>query len=483
MQHPILNQAEIKDRYSFCLGGQSPFDIGIPLLDCEDKTIEEIYYYRWHVFCLHIRKTPEGHIISEFYNDVPWSGKYNAISCPAGHHMYEGRWLHNHTFLTDYANYWFKDEEATPRFYSFWAADAIYAMCKVWGNFDLAKDLYEKLKENYSQWEKGHLKDCGLFYQIDNYDGMEFSAGGSGLRPTINSYMYGDAKALSNIAKLLNNTEESVFYEKKAVDLGSKTNQMLWNREAEFFETLSEDCQSVNVRELVGYVPWCFNLPDESKSIAWKYLNDETYFYAPYGPTTAEQICPDYMKSYDHECLWNGPSWPFATSQTLTALGNLLCNYNQSVMKKTDYYKLLKLYANSQYDKDEKGNLIPYVDEDLDPYTGEWIARSILRSMENPPGGDNRGANYNHSTFCDLVISGLAGIRPRDDGMLEINPLFDKHDMRYFAMEGILYHGKSISIIWDREGTQYGIGKGLHIYCDGVEKCACEKLDKIEISL
>lgn len=66
MQHPILYQAEIKDRYSFCLGGQSPFDIGIPLLDCEDKTIEEIYYYRWHVFCLHIRKTPEGHIISEF---------------------------------------------------------------------------------------------------------------------------------------------------------------------------------------------------------------------------------------------------------------------------------------------------------------------------------------------------------------------------------------------------------------------------------
>lgn len=55
--------------------------------------------------------------------------------------MYEGRWLHNHTFLTDYANYWFKDEEATPRFYSFWTADAIYAMCKVWGNFDLAKDL------------------------------------------------------------------------------------------------------------------------------------------------------------------------------------------------------------------------------------------------------------------------------------------------------------------------------------------------------
>ena len=33
----------------------------------------------------------------------------------------------------------------------------------------------------------------GLFYQIDDRDGMEFSAGGSGARPTINSYMYGDA--------------------------------------------------------------------------------------------------------------------------------------------------------------------------------------------------------------------------------------------------------------------------------------------------
>ena len=70
-------------------------------------------------------------------------------------------------------------------------------------------------------------------------------------------------------------------------------------------------------RELMGYIPWYFNMPDEDKNEAWKFLNDENHFYAPYGPTTAERCFPDFMELFDHECLWNGPSWPFATTQTL----------------------------------------------------------------------------------------------------------------------------------------------------------------------
>jgi len=31
--------------------------------------------------------------------------------------------------------------------------------------------------------------------------------------------------------------------------------------------------------------------------------------------------------------------------------------------------------------------------------------------------------DYNHSTFCDLLISGLAGLRARSDGTIEVNPL------------------------------------------------------------
>ena len=43
-------------------------------------------------------------------------------------------------------------------------------------------------------------------------------------------------------------------------------------------------------RELMGYAPWAFNLPDAQYSSAWKYLTDSKRFNAPFGPTTLERV-------------------------------------------------------------------------------------------------------------------------------------------------------------------------------------------------
>ena len=64
-----------------------------------------------------------------------------------------------------------------------------------------------------------------------------------------------------------------------------------------------------NVREEIGFIPWCFHLPDAGYEKAWKQITDKEGFAAPYGPTTAEQRHPRYnYEQSDHECLWNGPS-------------------------------------------------------------------------------------------------------------------------------------------------------------------------------
>ena len=65
----------------------------IPLLDCPDKDIQTTYYFRWWTYRKHIKQTPDGFIVDEFLPQVDWAGKYNSISCAAGHHLYEGRWL------------------------------------------------------------------------------------------------------------------------------------------------------------------------------------------------------------------------------------------------------------------------------------------------------------------------------------------------------------------------------------------------------
>src|SRR4051812_47219390 len=102
----------------------------VPLFECPDKELELTYYFRWWTFRKHIRQTPEGFVITEFLPKVPWAGKYNTISCAAGHHFYEGRWIGDSRYLDDYAAFWFRKGGA-PRVYSFWAADAMLAYYSV----------------------------------------------------------------------------------------------------------------------------------------------------------------------------------------------------------------------------------------------------------------------------------------------------------------------------------------------------------------
>lgn len=467
LNYSILDTNEIKQRYKNKETGFSPFEIGIPLLDISNKTIEEIYYFRWHTYCQQIKKTPDGFVVTEFLPPVAWAGKYNTINCPAAHHFNEGRWLYNREILKDYAKFWFLDKEADPRKYSFWAPTVILGACHTWGDYGLLDELYEPLKENYAAWEQSHGRENGLFYQHDGRDGMEYSISGHGLRPTINSYMCADAFALAEIAERLGKEEDKQYYLEKGERLRKLINEKLWDENAEFYKNLSENngYKLADVREQIGYVPWCFNIPEDEMSVAWKFLNDENYFKAPFGPTTAERNHPEFMAEFDHECLWNGPSWPFATSQTLSAMINLLTNYKQSYINKSDYYNLLSQYASCHY-IEENGKKRPFIDENLHPFTGEWLARKILLSIKPEREDRHRGEDYNHSTFCDLVLSGIAGVKITD-GILSVQPLVSDSDLDYFCVDGIMYKDKTISVLWDKHGERYKKGKGFFVLVNG----------------
>ncbi len=459
----------------------------IPLFECPDKDMERTYYFRWWTYRKHIKLTPDGFVITEFLPKVGWSGKHNTINCPAGHHFYEGRWLHNRKYLDDYAVFWFR-KGGSVRSYSFWAADAMWARYLVTSDKQYITDLLADLVENYKAWEKSKLEPDGLFWQIDDRDGMEVSIGGSGKRATINSYMYGDAVAISRIAELAGKNDIAAKYKAEAERIKLLVLDKLWDDEAKFFKTLPRNKeQLVDVRELHGYMPWYFNLPDAGKGYeeAWKQLMDPKGFYAPFGPTTAEQRHPKFAVSYKgHECQWNGPSWPFATTQTLVGLANLLNNYKQDVISKADYFKTLKIYTKSHQLKRDDGKIVPWIDENLNPYTGDWLSRTRLKTWKDGTwsagkGGKERGKDYNHSSYCDLVISGLVGLRPRPDNIIEFNPLVGAETWEWFCLDNVLYHGRIITILWDKTGKKYNKGKGLRVFANGNEIAQSETIKRV----
>ena len=463
----------------------------IPRFECPDKELERTYYFRWWTYRKHLRNTPDGWVVTEFLPKVSWSAKHNTISCPAGHHFYEGRWLADRKYLDDYAVFWFRKGGA-PRQYSFWAADSIYAYSLVTGDPKLSVDLLDDFVKNYEAWEEKRLTPDGLFWQVDDRDGMEVSIGGSGKRATINSYMFGDAVAIAKIAEMAGRDEVVLEYLKKAAQIRDLVQDKLWDDEAKFFKTLPRDSDTlVDVREQHGYTPWYFHLPEEGKGfeVAWKQLMDPEGFFAPYGPTTAEQRHPGFKISYEgHECQWNGPSWPLSTSVTLTAMANVLNNYDQDVVTKEDYLKTLRIYANSHRRKLDDGKVVPWIDENLNPFTGDWISRTRLSQWKGGTwnegkGGRERGKDYNHSTFCDLIITGLVGLRPRADDIVEVNPLVPEGEWPWFCLDHISYHGRTLTILWDETGEKYGKGKGLRVFADGREIAHSEALQKVTGSL
>ena len=468
----------------------------IPLFECPDKDLEEIYYFRWWTYRKHIKQTPEGFIVTEFLPDVPWAGKDNSINCAAGHHFYEGRWLHNPQYLDDYARFWFR-KGGEPRKYSFWAANSLYARSLVVGEFGLPKELLPDLIHNYEAWEKDHLDASGLFWQNDGNDGMEVSIGGSGCRATINSYQYGDALAIASIAELNGQPEIARTWCAKAASLKRLVEQKLWDPQGQFFKVLPRGKTTLaDARELHGYTPWYFNLPGPDKSVAWKQLMDPRGFDAPFGPTTAEQRHPGFAVAYQgHECQWNGPSWPYATAVTLTAFANLLNQYSQDLVGKADYWKVFQCYLRSHRFRqippetrpagaaplESVETRQPWIDENLNPYNGDWIARTLLQQRRQAPA--ERGKDYNHSTFCDLVITGLVGLRPRADGILEVNPLVPEGIWDYFGLNRIRYHGRDITILYDQTGSRYALGKGLLVLADGKQIAHSEALRRITAPL
>ena len=467
----------------------------IPIIEIPDKVIEENYYFRWWTYRKHIKSTPDGIVITEFLPKVYWSKKYNTINCPAAHHIYEGRWLRNPKYISDYINFWLKNSEDGIRQYSFWIADATLAFNKIHKNDSLLFSQLGPLINNYNEWEKTRKENNkSLFWQWDEKDGMEYTISGrilnggveksavDAIRPTINSYMYGDARAISKIAQLKNEIEIEKKFEKKAEKIKDQLQGRLWNEKLSFFTVLTKDynetTKPLDIRELIGYVPWYFNLPDDKPkySLAWEKLKDTLGFSAPYGLTVAERAHPYFKISYSgHECQWNGPSWPFATTQTLKALANYLNNYSKNKsISKDDYYSLLLQFAESHKIINERGQKQNWIDENLNPFTGDWISRTRLKEWENgtwskDKGGVERGKDYNHSGFCDLVLNDLLGIKPKLNSTIEINPLIPDN-WEWFAVKNINYQNKKIDIVWDENGKKFGLGKGLTIFVNDIKK-------------
>jgi len=442
----------------------------IPLLECPDADLEEIYYFRWWALRKHLRREGDFLVFTEFIT------KPRPISSALGHNLMEGRWLRDASLLDSHLRYWLRGHEGGPQphlhKYSSWLQDAVYQRYLVSGDRAQVTELFADLERDYQRWQEEKQLPSGLYWQHDVWDAMEESISGSrtakNIRPTINSYMFGNARALGAMARLVNRDDRASDYYSQAEQIRRLVLDQLWDPADAFFKVRLQSGSLSDAREAIGFLPWYFGLVPSGRDYgkAWAQLIDPDGFSAPRGITTAERRHPAFRSHGVGKCEWDGAVWPFATSQTLTALARALRETPPDADGVTpkDYFEAFITYTRSQRFDD-----LPYIGEYLDEKTGEWLK-----------GRNPRSSYYNHSTFADLLITGVIGLIPRADDVVELNPLLPENTWAWFCLDNVRYHGHDLTILWDRDGTHYQRGAGFQIFADGKLIARSEALARVE---
>lgn len=451
----------------------------VPFFESADPRLDAVYYYRWSIVRAHQRDIgAQGYITTEFLDDVSWQREpYASLNDATGFHLGETRWLRDRRYAADYVDYMFTG--GNDRHFSDYTMDAVYARYLADGDRAEATRHLSAMRHVYRAWDERYDWSKGLYWieplldateytisSIDASGGTDGFRGGDAFRPSINAYMFANARALSRLSALAGDPAAAEEYASRAQALKTRVQEALWQPALGHFADRYKVSNAhvkywepIRGRELVGFVPWMFDLPDDTPryAAAWRHLLSSRGLAGAAGMRTVEPSYPHYMKQYRYEgtrpeCQWNGPVWPFQTTQVLIALANLLNGYKQDVATRSDYVRLLRQYAALHYQGDRLD-----LEEDYHPETGKPIV------------GLARSHHYFHSGYVDLIVTGLAGIRPREDDVLEVNPLLPArgpHALRWFRLQDVPYHGRRVSVTWDADGRRYGV-RGLRVEVDG----------------
>ena len=150
-----------------------------------------------------------------------------------------------------------------------------------------------------------------------------------------------------------------------------------------------------------------------------------------------------------------------------------------------NYFHILRQYA-QQHTKTFAINdtAVPkgsgHIFENLHADLGYWNNRQRMYARNDT--NRNMGDDYNHSTFVDLVLNGLIGIRPQEDGSIHIFPLVPSW-VACFAADHVKVQGNIFTVVWDKNGTVYDdrFGQGLTVLLDGTKVAHSSKIELLVV--
>ncbi|WP_433532247.1 discoidin domain-containing protein [Micromonospora sp. CA-263727] len=103
-------------------------------------------------------------------------------------------------------------------------------------------------------------------------------------------------------------------------------------------------------------------------------------------------------------------------------------------------------------------------------YYSNWNATAKTYNRNNPNHIMLGNMNY-------IFIEDMAGIQPRSDDKIELWPIKFGYD--HFMANNLRYHGQDVTIVWDPDGSKYGLGAGYSLFLNGEKKVSTDQLGKL----
>lgn len=445
-------------------------DENVPKLKTDYWDILKIYYYRYFVIYRSIH-TPEKLIPGHDFKDACvyespfgfWFGAPVGLSVPL--QVEEMKWMKDSWAVHSHLRNW-KNEAGNSRGYIQATPMALWNLYTIRGDASILEELYEACK-GYALW-KCDPSDPGKlptqtgswgtgaeyqpsFYQFTQpkYDWRHDNEMSWQGYPHTKLYRVDECvlhvanlTACARMAQVLGRFDDQAMLENYAQKTLERIVQLCWNEEKGFFFDYDPEAQRQCDESMCydGFFPRLWKLLDGKFDSVFEKLIPGGPFTADFPVASVDKLSPMYWfdnciagptassewEPHYYECCWNGPTWPFATSFVLEALGGAA----EEDEKWADLW--LQLF---------------------DRYTELHFAygdRSLPRLAEHYRSTDGASFSpyheYFHSTWISLFMRYWAGIRV-EDGAVVFEPLTNEA----FTLECVSINGASYRFAQYRE--------------------------------
>ncbi|TRY17926.1 hypothetical protein FOJ82_10635 [Tessaracoccus rhinocerotis] len=102
-------------------------------------------------------------------------------------------------------------------------------------------------------------------------------------------------------------------------------------------------------------------------------------------------------------------------------------------------------------------------------YYSNWNPETQTFNRNNPNHVMLGNMNY-------IMVEDMGGIQPRSDDLVELWPIDFGYE--HFMVNNLRYHGNDVTIVWDPDGSHYGLGAGYSLFINGDRKASADALGR-----